>query len=487
MTRLCFRSTGSDDRGRQRGARLVALLARLAAASAAAAALSGALAFESWPQFRGSDCGVAAGPAHPERWSKTENVKWVAEVPGRGWSSPIVSGGRVFLTSAISAAGLKEPSTGLFGNDYAEELIRSGVPEAEAHRRVIERDIETSSQPSQTVQRMVYCLDAATGKLLWEHQADDSVPPGGRHRKNTYASGTPVTDGERVFAYFGNLGVFAYSIDGQPLWSWRMQPSLIYLDFGDGASPALHEDLLFINNDNEEDCYIVALDTRDGREVWKKKRQQRSGWSTPLVWRNRERTELVTIGARSIISYDPRSGDELWTMKLGNTVCTTPVATREMLYLGVGSVNDPRQPLMAIRPGATGEVPVPAEDERSTFVAWRLEKGGPYVPSPLLVGERLYVLYDKGFLAAFDAADGQRLWRERIGTGGVTFTSSPWSSGGRLYCLSEDGDTYVYDAAAESCTLLATNSLNEFCMATPAVVDGRLFLRTMTKLYCIGG
>ncbi|MEO7272158.1 MAG: PQQ-binding-like beta-propeller repeat protein, partial [Vicinamibacterales bacterium] len=197
---------------------------------------------DEWPQFRGhGGTGVADGATLPAHWTTTDNIAWTTEIPGRGWSSPILWHGRVFVTSAVSPGAFKAPSTGIFGNDYAAELQKQGLPDEEINKRVIGRDIELTSETGE-VSYMVFALDAQTGKVVWKQEAHRSKPFGGRHRKNTYASETPVTDGERLYASFGgNVGVYAFSLDGQPLWSRTWAPQPIYLDFGTASSPVVHD------------------------------------------------------------------------------------------------------------------------------------------------------------------------------------------------------------------------------------------------------
>lgn len=445
---------------------------------------------ENWPRFRGpGGSGLADGVTLPEKWSRTDNVVWSAEIPGRGWSSPIVWGRRVFLTSAISLGEFKEPTPGIYGNDYFAELTRQGLSPREAGKRVRLRDTETQGEASKGIRWMVYCLDAESGEVLWEREAARGVPFGGRHRKNTYASETPVTDGERVYAYFGNVGLFCYSMDGELLWNRRWDSRRIYLDFGTASSPVLHEERLYIVNDNEEENFISALDKATGAEVWRSDRKAahpvvRSGFSTPLVWSNDLRTEIIALGAGILTSYD-LSGRELWRLKGTSAVAApTPVAGPGHLYTVSGSPSENVRPIFAIRAGADGDITLEAGQDRNKSVAWYLKRGGSYITSPLLYRDRLYVLYDRGFFAAFDAASGKELYKVRFERGGNTFSSSPWAAQNRIYCLNEDGDTFVLQAGAEF-KVVAKNSLEEMTLATPAIARESLFLRTSTKLYRI--
>jgi outer membrane protein assembly factor BamB len=456
----------------------------------AVASTAAARAGDRWPQFRGNGAvGISQEERSPDRWSERENLAWVAEIPGRGWSSPIVWGKRLFLTSAISAGAFKEPTPGIYGNDYIAELRAQGLADDEVMRRVRARDNEVSEEVSDDVRYMVYAIDVDSGKPLWEALAHKGKPFGGRHRKNTYASETLATDGERVYAYFGNVGVFAYSLAGEPLWTVRLEPKRTYLDFGTASSPVVHDGRVYVLNDNEEGSYLLALDAATGRELWRAARDfgatlTRTTFTTPFVWRNRMRTEIVTLAPRAVASYD-LAGRELWRFTGTSVVgAPTPVANEDLLIVGSGSPSEDERPLIAFRPGASGDVSLKAGEESNAFVAWRQRRGGSYITSPLLYGTRVYVLFDQGFFGAFEAASGRQLYKARFPEGTPTFSSSPWAHKGGIYCLSEQGDTYVVEAGDEF-KLLRRNSLGEMSLATPALAHDSLFLRTATRLYRI--
>ncbi|HET8646767.1 MAG TPA: PQQ-binding-like beta-propeller repeat protein, partial [Vicinamibacteria bacterium] len=274
-----------------------------------------------WPQFRGPEANpVGTHAALPDRWSKTENVEWVAAIPGRGWSSPIVVGRKVFLTTVTTEGASKAPQTGVdFSNDYAAELVKQGLKEEEVVARLKARDIE---MPEEVVLHyFLYCLDLETGAVLWKQEFHSGRPPGGRHRKNSFTSETPVSDGKRVYVYVGNLGLFAYDLAGRKAWSTPLEAYPIYLDFGTGSSPVLHGQRLFVLNDNEQQQFVAAFDTGTGKLAWRTLRHLReksdpprsSGWTTPFVWKNARRTELVTTGPVATVSYD-LAGRELWRL-----------------------------------------------------------------------------------------------------------------------------------------------------------------------------
>jgi outer membrane protein assembly factor BamB len=452
------------------------------------ASVGGATGPSEWPQFRGpAGSGVADDAQLPERWSKTENVAWAVEVPGRGWSSPILWGDRLFVTSAISPGAFKAPSTGIYGNDYAADLAKQGLSEEEVVKRVVNRDVELTSETGD-IRYMVYALDAKNGRVVWEREAHRGRPSGGRHRKNTYASETPVTDGERLYVSFGgNVGVFCYSLDGTPLWTRTWAPQPIYLDFGTASSPVVHNGRVYQLHDNDGEAFLTALDARTGTPIWKVSRGEAatgtSGWATPFIWDNGTRTEIVTIGRGRVASYD-LDGKELWRLRGMTQATPSPVAADGLLYVGSGAQGDANRPLMAIRPGATGDISLVADQDANDFVVWRQPRFSGYTPSPLVYRGRVYAVNDNGILQVADARTGKEVFKARIGGGGQTFSSSPVASQGRIYLLSEDGETFVL-RAADRYEEIARNPLDEMSLASPAADADSLYVRTQTRLYRI--
>jgi outer membrane protein assembly factor BamB len=442
-----------------------------------------------WPQFRGpGGLGVADAAKLPVRWSTIENVAWVADIPGRGWSSPIVWRNRIFVTSAINSGEFKQPWTGIYGNDYIAELTKQGLPPEEVNRRAIARDIELTAE-SGDVSYVVYALDARTGKIVWQHEAHRGKPAGGRHRKNTYASETPVTDGERLYVSFGgNVGVFAYSLDGKPLWKKTWPPQPIYLDFGTASSPIVQDGRVYQLHDNDGRSFLAALDAKTGKELWSTERTEaafriKSGWATPFIWKTPARTEIVTIGRGFVVSYDA-DGRELWRMK-GTTQSTpSPVAADGLLYVGSGSQGESNRPIYAIRPGAKGELSLGTDEPRNEFLGWYQPRLSAYTGSPLVYRGRLYAINDNGVMQVADAKTGVEIYKVRVGGTGNTFSSSPLASNGRIYAVSEDGDAFVFEAG-DQYKEIAKNSLGEMSFATPAVDANSLYVRTATKLYRI--
>ncbi len=442
-----------------------------------------------WPRFRGPVSNpVGTHPDLPTRWSTTENVEWVAEVAGVGWSSPIVWGNRVFLTTATSAGPMKGPSLGTdFSNDYIAELQAQGLPPEEVNRRLYARDREMPDEVE--IALHVLGLDLGSGEVLWTREVYRGRPLGGRHRKNSYASETPVTDGEVVVAYFTHHGLFAFDLDGNELWTRPIETRPTVRDFGTGASPALHGDQVYVLNDNEEDGYLAAFDRRTGEPVWWAYRsfeaRRRTGWSTPFVWETEARSEIVTSGPGLIISYG-LDGTELWRLgRMGGSPIQSPFAWRDMLFVNSGASGGDYRPLVAIRSGGLGDI-TPAEGRtESEHVAWYERiAGGTYLPTPLIHDGALYVLYSRGVFSRHDVETGERVYRSRIAPGAAAFTASPWAYNGRVFALGEEGDTYVIEAGA-TYNLLGVNRLDDWTLASPAIVGDRLLIRTRSHLYSI--
>ena len=419
-------------------------------------------AVDSWPQFRGpQSTGVADDAALPETWSATSNVVWKAEIPGSGWSSPVVWGDRIFLTSVISTVAPETPKKGLyFGGN------REGIPAGE-HRW------------------MVYAVDWKTGKIVWEREVHRGSPRSSHHLKNTYASETPVTDGERVYAYFGNLGLFVFDMDGKPVWSEHWGPFRTRYGWGTAASPVVHKERIYVVNDNDDQSFLAALDKRTGKQIWRVERDEASNWSTPFIWENGQRTEIITSGTHKVRAYD-LDGKVLWELGgMSSIVIPTPFAQHGLLYLASGYVGDNVRPVFAVRPSARGDISLKENETRNEHIAWYQRQAGPYNPSPLVYGDFYYTLLDRGMLTCHEARTGREIYgKQRIDPETTAFTASPWAYNGKIFALSEDGDTFVMQAGAEF-KVLGKNPLGEMCMASPAIARGSLIIRTASKLYRI--
>jgi outer membrane protein assembly factor BamB len=419
-----------------------------------------AVSAENWPQFRGPQAGVAADdPALPDTWGPTQNVVWEADVPGVGWSSPIVWGDHIFVTSAVNTEEGARPAARVY---TAAEVASTKA----SHRWV------------------VYDFDFKTGGIRWEREVGTRVPKA-KHLKNSYASETPTTDGERVYAYFGSVGLFAFDMNGRPAWSHPMEPSTMRSDWGPAASPIVYRGRVYVVNDNEDQSFIAAYDARSGNEVWRVNRDEGSNWSTPFVWENDVRTEIVTAGSRKLRSYD-LEGKLLWEMSgLSSLHIPTPFARLGLLFIDSGFRADPNRPVVVIRPGASGDISLKKGESSNQYIVWSHPTLGSYNPSSIVVGDYYYTLYDTSFLACNDARTGKEIYgRQRISADSTGFSASPWAYNGKIFAMSEDGDTFVIQPGPEF-KVIGKNSLNEMTLATPAVAQGSLVVRTASKLYRI--
>ena len=412
-----------------------------------------------WPQWRGpASMGISAETDLPTEWSASKNVKWKTPITGRGLSSPIVWGKKIFLTTSIEGAV---------------------VPGAQAPKHM-DGDKEFKHPDSVGADRShtlkVLCIDRDTGKILWERTAYEGTVYDDRHRKNTYASATPATDGKHVFAFFGSEGLYAYDFDGKLI--WKASPGKLSLaGMGPGTSPTLHESLVIVQCDEEAgaNSFIAAYDKKSGKEVWRMPRKVQASWTTPIVVRNATRIELITSGNESIISYDPMTGKELWRTKgVDSNAIATPVATNDTVYVAAGY---PAKIAMAIRLGSSGVL-------KDSDVIWKYTKGTAYVPSPILYGDYLYLMTDRGIITCLNAKTGGVVYEGGRVPIPATFTASPVAFDNKLLLTSEDGDTFIVKAGPKH-EVLGTNSLDEPVYASPAIADGKIFLRGEKHLYCI--
>jgi len=415
-----------------------------------------------WPLFRGPEAGAVDDDARlPETWSDTENVVWQADIPGLGWSSPVVWDDHIFLTTAVSAGEERPPVRGLYDPGADSGATRSTA----THRW------------------LVYDLDFQTGAVRWERELFATVPGIERHLKNSFASETPVTDGERLYVYFGTIGlVAALDLDGEEVWRRELGVYNGRQRFGTAASPALHEGRLFVVNDNTTQSFLVALDAETGDEIWRAARDEVENWATPFIWQNDLRIEIVTAGLRRVRSYD-LDGQLLWELAgMTVNVVPTPFARDGLVYISSGYPGGMPRPVYAIRPGASGDISLNEGESGNDFIVWYQPMLGTYNTSALVYGDYYYTLLDRGFLLNHDARTGREIYGRTRVKPGAGFTASPWAYNDRVFLLGEDGDTFVVRAGPEF-ELLHTNSLNEMALATPAVVRGSLILRTQSKLY----
>jgi outer membrane protein assembly factor BamB len=413
-----------------------------------------------WPGWRGEGQGVAVATRVPLEWTPSKNVRWKSEIPGRGHSSPIVWGDRIFLTTAIEG-----------------EI----VPGAKAVRHVAEGQEFVHPDATGADRRHTYkllSLDARDGRVAWERTVWEGTPADSRHKKGSFASPTAVTDGERVYAYFGSEGLYAYDFDGKL--AWKFDPGVVAtMGVGVGTSPVLYRDLVILlcDEDNGEQSFIVALDRRTGREAWRAPRKVEASWATPVLVSAGGRDELVTSGSQLIVAYDPATGREVWRMKgLESNAVTSPVAGTGVVVLSSGF---PSKVSIAVKPGGSGDI------THSSQVAWRYDKGSAYVPSPILYEGHVYLMTDKGLLTCLDARTGEVRYEGARPPVPASFTASPVAVNGHLLLTSQDGDTFVVKAGPRF-EVVGTNPLGEPVSASAAVAGHRLYLRGETHLFAIG-
>jgi outer membrane protein assembly factor BamB len=427
-----------------------------------------------WPQWRGPNgLGLADGTDYPEEWGPDKNVAWKAAVPGRGLSSPVVWGDRVFITTSIEGAQVP-------GRTAPEHLDFERKP-GYLHPDSVGVDYKHTLK--------VLAFDTRSGKMLWERTAYDGLMYDNRHRRNTYASPSVVTDGQLVYAFFEAAGLYAYDMSGKLV--WKRAPELKNGTFiwekslgpiakaglGPGTSPILFENTLILQIDQEMGAGsgILALDKRTGAEVWRTDRTTRRSWATPLLVRTPERMELIASGAEVVISYDPKTGKELWRSRgMQSHPIPSPVAGHGLVFLTAGSG---AKRTIAFKPGANGDV-------TATNVVWAYDKGAPYVPSPLLVGKYLYIMNERGLTTCFDAVTGEVKYEGGRPPGPATFMASMVAFGERILQMSEDGDTYVLKAGPVH-EVLRTNSIGEPIYASPALAGGTIYIRGEQNLYAI--
>ena len=446
---------------------------KVAGALCGAALLCAAVsADDNWPRFRGANGGVAADhPSLPDVWGPAQNVAWKVDVPGRSWSSPVVWGDHVFVTTAI--------------NTVETEKLRP-VSDYVSRSNGGTMTFQDTMKPSASHRWVLYDFELRTGRIRWERVVHEAPPSKSKHQKNSYASETPVTDGERVYAYFGDIGLFAFDMNGTPIWSKTMEPLDTVTGFGHAQSPVVDDRHVYIINDNEQKSFLAAYDKRTGNEVWRVARDETSNWATPLIWQNERRTEIVTAAIGGVRSY-ALDGTLLWHLKGMTTLhVASPIAANGLLYVMSGYTASPRRPAYAIRPGASGDITLKADQTSNDYIVWSDPTLGSFNPSPLVYQGCYYILHDRGFLTCNDPATGKAIYpRQRINPEGpATFTASPWAYNGKVFALSEDGDTYVFQAGPEF-KVIGKNSLDEMSLATPAVAGGSLIIRTASKLYRI--
>ena len=420
---------------------------------------------QNWPSFRGTNAsGVADGSKPPNTWNaeKSQNVLWKAAIPGLSHSSPIVWANRVFVITAISS----DPKASFNAKDRGIGLADDSVKHT----------------------WRIYALDKTTGRLVWEKTAYEGVPRAKRHVKATQANSTPVTNGKYVVALFGSEGLDCYDVNGKLIWKQDLgvlNPGLWddpSSSWGHAASPIIYRDWVIIQADGHKQSFIAAFNLKDGKQAWRVERGEITSWATPTIHETKARTELIANGGHFIRGYDPLTGKELWRFSDDNTQVKmqAPLVAHGLIFITGGY--PPGRAMYAFRSGAVGDISLKPGQETNDFIAWRSSKGSPYTPTPIVYGDLLYTCADNGVLSAYDAKTGELVYQERLPS---SFSASPVAADGKLYLASQDGDVFVVKAGRKF-ELLATNAMGQPLMATPAISDGLLILRTDNYIYAIG-
>ena len=422
----------------------------------------------SWPSFRGAAAsGIAEGQNLPDNWSvgTGQNILWRSTVPGLAHSSPIVWGTQLFITSAVSSDPNATFRPGLYGDGDASD--------------------DRSRQ-----RWMVYALDKRTGKILWERVAYEGAPIDKRHIKSTYASATPATDGRIVVASFGSHGVYAYDLSGNLRWKvdlGRMDvgaydaPSF---EWGPASSPIIWNDLVILQCDNQADSFVIALNAQTGETVWKTERQELPSWGTPTIAPTSAGPVLVTNASNFIRGYDPRTGKELFKLG-GSSKITAPTPIFADGFFVVASGRQPEGPIFVIRDNARGDLTLRTGRTSSEAIVWSRTARGPYMPTPLIYRGLLYVLNNNGIFDCYNLRSGEEVYRQRLPNIGSGFSASPVAADGKIYLSSEDGEITII-AAGTSFRNIGANDMGEPLMATPALSEGVMYVRSAKSVVAIG-
>jgi outer membrane protein assembly factor BamB len=429
---------------------------------ALAAALATSVSAADWPQWRGPNGnGVADEKDLPLRWTATENVAWKADLGGVGVSSPIVAGNRIFVTSQLGAGISRQGPRLAQGADAASAGERSLTPRAaDANRTLF----------------LVEAFDRAAGRRLWEYRFEAAAPLPSVHDKANLASPSPVTDGQLVYAWFGTGQIVALDMNGKLVWERNLATEISPFDinWGHSSSPTLYEDLLILICDHDPASYLLAVDKKTGKQRWKADRGKgRQSYTTPFVVQTAAGAELVVNSSQRVDAYDPKTGTLLWHVGGSNQFpIPSPTFHDGVIYLTRGYRSGP---YMAIRPGGRGDV-------SNSHVIWQVNTGAPYISSLVYDGGLLYMANDVGGVTVIEADTGKRLWQERVGG---LFSASPVAGDGKIYFVSETGEVIVLRAGREP-AVLARNDVGERLMASPAISNGQIFLRSDGRLIAIG-
>jgi outer membrane protein assembly factor BamB len=421
-----------------------------------------------WPQFRGPQAsGIGEGAATPTTWDveKGENIRWHTPIPGLGHSSPIIWGDKVYLTTSVSPAKA-DLKVGLYG------------------------DIG-SANDQESHQWRLLALETATGKIAWDKLGVEAIPRVKRHPKGSHCSSTPATDGQRIAAIFGSEGLFVFDMKGKLLWKKDLGPmdSGYYMvksaQWGFASSPVIYKNKIIVLCDVQTNSFLAVFDAGSGKELWRTVRTDVPTWGTPTVAKSGSVTEILVNGWHNTGGYDFATGKELWNLNGGGDIpVPTPIVSKDLAYFT--SAHGQSRPMRGIRLDAHGDITPTNPGQTNSSIPWAHARQGNYMQTPILVGQHVFGCVDNGVVSCFDASTGAIQFSERLGNGSEGFTSSPVSDGRHLYFASEIGNVYVL-AAEPKFSVVATNKMNDMCMATPAVADGTIFYRTRGELVAVTG
>ncbi len=459
---------------------------------------------QNWPQFRGPESNMVAASTHlPDSWGEGKNVKWTYKEEGAGWSSPIVFGNKVFIVSAVpekitskAAEDFGPPPQGKRegeDNHGADNDHKGGPPvngNGPGPNPPSVQQSPMAGPPVDTTYKQdvyrweVICLDKNSGKELWKNIAYKGNPSIGKNPQNTYASETPVTDGKRLYVYFGMTGLFCYDLDGKLLWKKNLGAYETQMGWGTGSSPVVFNDILYIQNDNEVSSYVLALDAANGTEKWKAAQNEKTTYTTPFIWKNKLRNELVTLG-KAARSYDLINGKLLWELKIGGEQCVpSPVGDREHLYLGNAGGRESKGSLMSVKAGAEGDITPTAEAAANNWIEWSLPDAGLGNSSPLLYKGYIYCLGGRdGILTTITSETGKVVYRQKIGGVGAVW-SSAWAHDDKISFFDEKGVTRTVKAG-EKFEMLSENTLNDKFWASVAVTGDAYIFKGVEKIYFV--
>lgn len=418
-----------------------------------------------WPSFRGQNAsGISEGFSTPLTWNLKDsiNIKWKTKILGLGFSCPVIWGDKIFITTAITGLENPELKVGLYGNI---------VP--------VKDDTEHTWK--------VVCLNKNTGKIIWEKTSHVGVPKVKRHPKSTHANSTAATNGKYVVAFFGSEGLYCYDMNGELIWKkdfgilasgFFMVPNA---QWGFASSPIIHEDKVIVQCDVQKNSFIAALELYTGEEIWRTPRDDYPTWSTPTILKHWNGTQIVVNGFKHIGGYDFNTGTEIWKMQGGGDIpVPTPVVAHGLIF--INNAHGRMAPIYAIKIGAKGDITL-KDETFNDYIAWSIRRGGAYMQTPVIYGDYLYNLRGNGSLTCFEAKTGNLIYKEPVGKMD-SFSASGVAADGKIYFPSEGGNVYVIKAGP-GFELLSANEMNDICMASPAISEGVLFIRTHHYLVAV--